>query len=62
MDRFIALLWLLVEILWLNLKSNMDRFIAQPTNDARQPIPHLKSNMDRFIDCLYLEVIAAYII
>ena len=36
----------------MNLKSNMDRFIAIAIPSMGEVHPYLKSNMDRFIDTL----------
>ncbi len=48
MDRFIALIFCIINGVLKSLKSNMDRFIDCSRNKNLLDI-RLKSNMDRFI-------------
>ena len=50
MDRFIVLFLLCNVLKDVNLKSNMDRFIAVSDKGACDRGCNLKSNMDRFIE------------
>ena len=50
MDRFIGDKRSWKEIAFINLKSNMDRFIASVARTVVAGITYLKSNMDRFIE------------
>ena len=54
MDRFIAIYYFVDKIEFLNLKSNMDRFIDKTTTTTVLNRKDLKSNMDRFIDFINL--------
>ena len=53
MDRFIVGVKGATAPLWVNLKSNMDRFIDFAFIFRYVRISHLKSNMDRFIGSNY---------
>ena len=55
MDRFIELVQLDICAYFLNLKSNMDRFIGSTKNTCNNLVENLKSNMDRFIGRLVFE-------
>ena len=55
MDRFIDCVKSDLQYDLLNLKSNMDRFIALTSFTDALTNVHLKSNMDRFIDRLTKE-------
>ena len=50
MDRFIVCDLILQKAHFVNLKSNMDRFIEILPNDIDCVFDYLKSNMDRFIE------------
>ena len=49
MDRFIGVLLLIQDLLPMNLKSSMDRFIENVDDDTLNAFTDLKSSMDRFI-------------
>ena len=49
MDRFIAGVFIYIQVGLADLKSNMDRFIESKPNRKRIIGINLKSNMDRFI-------------
>ena len=49
MDRFIVFVHTEQVVIFLYLKSNMDRFIEGAWPFLLCIVPHLKSNMDRFI-------------
>ena len=63
MDRFIEYMRNTHCESHVNLKSNMDRFIAKTALFLLLLIPHLKSNMDRFIENIaeYQSMFAKYL-
>ena len=53
MDRFIELDFYYIFCLFIYLKSNMDRFIANDPKPTCTTQCYLKSNMDRFIEMMF---------